>query len=331
MSPASDPRAAPLLLLFLDGVGVGPDDPEVNPFLRASLPHLRHLLGGGLPTLNGVAPGAVIRPAMAPEFQVRPAPLDATLGVEGLPQSGTGQVTLLTGVNAARHFGRHFGPWPPTSLRRLLASENLLVQGAARGARVTFANAYPAGWPGTLPTRRHAAPPLAALAAGVLDRHLEDLVEGRAVASEIVNDGWIRYTGRKDLPRVSAIAAGRTLARLAREHDLTLFAHYTTDEAGHRGGMEGGVTALERVDAFLGGIVEEARKATRGPGEEGLHLVVVSDHGNVEDVRGGHTRNPALALEVQVGGPGRPPRPWALEGATDLTGIAPGVLRCLGG
>ncbi len=309
---------------------MGPDDPEINPFVQASLPHLRHLLGGELPTHAGVAPGTEIRPAPAAQLRVRYAPLDATLGVEGLPQSGTGQVALLTGVNAARRFGRHFGPWPPTSLRPLLASDNLLVRAAALGARVAFANAYPAGWPGSLPTRRHAAPPLAALAAGVLDRELEDLVQGRAVASEIVNDGWSRYTGREDLPRVSAVEAGRTLARLAREQDLTLFAHYSTDGAGHRGGMKGGVDALERVDAFLGGIVQEALEVACAPGAGGLHLVVVSDHGNVEDVRGGHTRNPALAFEMRVEAPGGDPPVWALEGASDLTGIAPGVLRLLG-
>jgi 2,3-bisphosphoglycerate-independent phosphoglycerate mutase len=337
----------PLLLLFLDGVGIGLPDPEVNPFLQAHLPRLRRLLGGHLPTLGDVRTGVVAGEGV----KARVHPLDATLGVEGLPQSGTGQISLLAGVNAAALFGRHFGPWPPTALRALLAESNLLLRARQRGARVGFANAYPAGWPGSLPTRRHAAPPLAALSAGVLVRDVEDLVRGQAVASEIENEGWRRYTGREDLPRITPAEAGRTLARIAGGADLTLFAHYTTDAAGHRGGMQGGRAALERVDAFLGGIVDETLDAVGGAGgggRGGLHLVVASDHGNVEDVRGGHTRNPVLGLEVRIppcvgpqGGSGRdappgveppatPPRSdWILEGVTDLTGVAPALLQAL--
>ena len=101
-----------ILVLFLDGVGIGPDDPDRNPFLQAKLPAFRGLWGGRVPTLSDPAPAGSRGVAF---------PMDATLGVEGLPQSGTGQVALLTGRNAPRIFGRHFGPWPPVSLRPLLA------------------------------------------------------------------------------------------------------------------------------------------------------------------------------------------------------------------
>ena len=71
-----------VLLVFLDGVGIGEDDAEVNPFIkaRASLPTLNALMGGNTPTLSaprGIGPGGVTMP------------LDAPLDVEGLPQSGT--------------------------------------------------------------------------------------------------------------------------------------------------------------------------------------------------------------------------------------------------
>jgi 2,3-bisphosphoglycerate-independent phosphoglycerate mutase len=276
-----------ILLLFLDGVGIGLRDEDVNPFLRADLPTLRDLLGG-IPTLD--AP-------FAQGPTARAFPLDANLGMPGLPQSGTGQISLLTGRNAAALFGRHFGPWPPVSLRPVLHDENLLSRARAQGRRVAFANPYPSGWPGGLPSRRHAAPPLAALAAGVLDRDVESLVRGEAVASEIVNDGWIRYTGRTDLPRVTAEEAGGTLAAVASTADLTLFAHYHTDHAGHRGGMDGAIAALERVDAFLAGLVRHAPRD--------LVILGCSDHGNIEDVRGGHTRNPALGFVIREGGSDR--------------------------
>ena len=41
-----------VLVVFLDGVGIGPPDPDVNPFLRANLPTLSAALGGSLPTLD---------------------------------------------------------------------------------------------------------------------------------------------------------------------------------------------------------------------------------------------------------------------------------------
>lgn len=295
------------LLLFLDGVGIGEANPDTNPFFRGRLPVLRGLLGGELPHLAVPAlagPGA------------RTFPLDARLGVEGTPQSGTGQIALLTGRNAPEIHGRHFGPWPPVKLRPLLEAENLLTRTLEGGAQALFANAYPRGYPAGLSSRRVAAPPLAALGAGLLHRHHEALARGEAIASEIVNDGWRRHLGLRDLPRVDAQDAGRNLARLTREADLTLFAHYQTDTAGHRGGMEGGAAALERVDAFLGGILDEA------PGD--LLILVASDHGNVEDVTGGHTLNPALGMAVGDGAA-------ALSRLERLTDVAPAVLgRVLG-
>lgn len=306
MGWATSGRERRVLLLFLDGVGIGPDEPSVNPFLQARLPALRDLLGGSLPTLSRPAPTGGTARTIA---------LDACLGVPGLPQSGTGQISLLTGVNAARRFGAHFGPWPPVRLRELLERQNLMTRAVQAGIPTLFANAYPEGYPGNRPYRRLAAPPLAARAAGILTRHHEELARGDAVASEILNQGWREVLGIESVPLVTAAEAGQALARLANGARLTLFAHYLTDLAGHRGGMEGAVAALERVDDFLQGI--------RADLDPDVTVVVASDHGNVEDVRAGHTRNPALGLV------------WGPEADTlasrcpDLTHVAPQLLRLL--
>ncbi len=294
-------------MVFVDGVGVGEGGAEWNPFFRAVLPTLLMVGGGSLPTLDHPAPGTD-RSAYLP--------LDATLGVDGTPQSGTGQAALLTGVDAVHRFGRHFGPWTPVALRPLVEKASLLRRARDAGRAVAFANAYPRGWPGPKGSRAIAGPPLAARGAGVLDRHEEALAEGRAVASGIVNDGWRRHLGHDALPRVTAAEAGRNLAGIAGDHDLTLYAHYATDTAGHRGGMEGAVAALERLDAFLGGVLEAL------PGD--CTLILASDHGNIEDVRAQHTRNPALGLVV---GPGAGD---AGERMRDLTDVAPAVLELLG-
>lgn len=215
-------------------------------------------------------------------------PLDARLDVPGIPQSGTGQAALLTGASAAELNGGHFGPWTPVGLRPLVENRSVLRRAVEAGRSAAFANAYPRGWPGPRGSRRVAGPPLAARGAGLLDRHEERLGDGDAVSSEIVNDGWKTHLGHESLPDVTPDQAGSNLARIASSHDLTLYAHYATDTAGHRGGMEGAGRALERVDRFLCGLL-----ATLDPS---VLLFIVSDHGNIEDVRTGHTRNPALGL-----------------------------------
>jgi 2,3-bisphosphoglycerate-independent phosphoglycerate mutase len=318
-----------LLFLFLDGVGIGPADPARNPFLTARLPHLREILGGHLPTLE--APEVTSSRAVA-------FPIDACLGVDGTPQSGTGQTALLTGENAPRMFGRHFGPWVPTTLRSLVEERSLLKRSVEAGHATAFANAYPKLWPAGHPRmrrrrapraenakadldaeggsgRRVAAPPLAARAASLLTRHEEALAAGDAISSEITNEGWRHHLGFTDLPEIGAHQAGKNLARIAAGARLTLFAHYATDTAGHRGGLEGAVGALERVDEFLGGILSDLPSDAL--------LLIASDHGNIEDVSTGHTRNPALGVIV---GPDASARRERIDSLVD---VAPSLLDWL--
>ena len=110
--------------------------------------------------------------------------------------------------------------------------------------------------------------------------------------------------------------AGRTLAAISGSADLTLFAHYDTDHVGHRGDLAAAVEVLERVDAFLGGLA-----AALGPG---TLLVVASDHGNVEDVTAGHTRNPTPVIAL---GPGSGAVAARVRALTD---VAPAILALLG-
>lgn len=296
-----------VLLVFIDGMGIGAAEPGVNPWLGAHLPHFRQIFGGRIPVLDEVVRSA---PTDGGAFWV---PADATLGIAGLPQSGTGQTALLTGENAAREFGRHFGPWVPTGLRELLAERNLLTRVVAAGERVAFANAIPRpSPPGEVP-RRPGAVPLAAKFAGVLDRHLEALREGRAVASSITNERW-----RQHYPEVEEIApeaAGERLCGISRQAELTLFAHYDTDYVGHRGDLPAAVAVLERVDRFLGGVL------ARLPGD--TLLVIASDHGNIEDATRGHTTNPVPVIAI---GPGAEA---LVRGVRSIADVAPALLRLL--
>jgi hypothetical protein len=304
-----------ILLLFVDGVGLGPDDPAANPFSTASLPVLTRLLDGRRPLIGNAPTHAQSASLVA---------LDATLGIDGTPQSGTGQATLLTGRNAARLHGRHFGPWVPTALRTMVAEESVLARAKNAGRSVAFANAYPeeaVHRDGAKPDRRRpsflrAGPPVAALGAGVLSRHTDALMRGDAVASEITNEAWRLHLRRTDLPRIDAHRAGINLARITSHNDLTLFAHYSTDTIGHRGDFARATAALETLDAIVGGITEALAPDAL--------VFVTSDHGNIEDATRGHTRNPAIGLAIGKG------HESFAAGLRTLEDVTPAILGALG-
>ena len=90
-----------LIFIFLDGVGLAPAGPD-NPLASADTPSLRALLGGPLTIEQtkgcelGVGSWGLVRNPQPPTPQLRTQLLfkaiDATLGVDGLPQSGTGRI-----------------------------------------------------------------------------------------------------------------------------------------------------------------------------------------------------------------------------------------------
>jgi 2,3-bisphosphoglycerate-independent phosphoglycerate mutase len=306
-----------VLFIFLDGVGLGEADPAINA-LADSMPFLTRLLGASPVLAN--APISSARATLVP--------LDATFGVPGLPQSGTGHAALFTGQDAVQMHGRHFGPWVPAQLQPIVREQSILALARNAGLDVAFANAYPeeildlarskantTRRSSRTPAFLRAGPPLAALGAGVLTRHTEALMSGDAVASEIDNEGWRLRLGRTSLPVIPPAEAGRNLARIASDHALTLFAHYSTDTAGHRKDLDAARAAAQRVDMFLEGVLEHMVDDTL--------LIIASDHGNLEDATTGHTRNPALGL---VAGEGHAAIAAELR---DLTDIVPAILSVL--
>ncbi len=145
-------------------------------------------------------------------------------------------------------------------------------------------------------------------------RHANALARGDAVASEITNEGWRDGLGHSEVPLIDARTAGRNLARIAGNHDLTLFAHYSTDYAGHRKSLPAASAALRLVDEFLGGLTEML--------DDDVLLFVASDHGNLEDASTGHTLNPALGLIVGRGH-------LDFRSLSAITGVAPALLNAL--
>lgn len=293
-----------MLLCFLDGVGLGPDDPATNPLARAPTPTLRALLGGPL-----------VAPAAAERDGALLAPVDATLGVPGLPQSATGQTALLCGVNAPAVEGRHVAAYPTAGLRVLLRQHSLFARLVQRGRRVVLANAYSPEYFAAIAARRlrMAAVTFAAQAAGVRLRSMDDLREGRAVFHDLTN-ARVRTWGH-DVPEVTPRESGRRLARLAAGADLTFFEFFLTDLAAHGRIALSSDRVVGMVDDLLAGVLGAREPATT--------VVVTSDHGNLEDdTSPQHTTNP---VPVLVMGPGR----TAFRGVRAITDVAPAVLALL--
>jgi len=297
--------AGGILIVFVDGVGLGPNAPG-NPFADRSFDGLRALAGGPLVTGGGrVAPGLVF------------AEVDATLGVEGLPQSGTGQTTLFTGVNAARAIGRHVPALPGPRLKAIIEAEGLFAKACAAGHRVAFANAFAPGYLQGLSTgeRRASVTVHLAQCAGVPLLSEAELLRGEAVTWELERDLYRRVVG-EHVPPITAATAGLHLARIAPRYDLTLYETFLTDLAGHGRVPVSVLEAIERVDAFVGGLVRTL--------PERVTLVLCSDHGNVEEPQHGrHTRNPVPLVA-------RGPLADRFAGLRSIEELTPAVLRALG-
>ena len=312
-----------ILFLFLDGVGLGLDSGD-NPFASAPTPWLRAVLGRSFIDGPNVARDGLL-------FRG----IDATLGVEGLPQSATGQTALFTGLNAAQAVGMHIATYPTRALRDILAQHSLFKRAAEAGRRVTFANPFHAiYWQAVAEGRvKLSASTLAIQAAGVRFRDLADLERGEAVFWDITHEVAPtrrfrprprRNSAGEDSPPpypfpiapITPEEAGRRLARIAAAHDLTLYESFLTDLSGHRRLPLSPEAIIARVDAFLGGVLDHRAADTT--------LVLTSDHGNLETRSfKGHTRNPVPLLVVG-------PAVDHFREVTDITHVALAILQALG-
>lgn len=295
-----------LLFIFLDGVGLGAARKEVNPFALADTPGLDALLGQQLTEqLSHLDQSGLVFRA-----------LDATLGVEGLPQSATGQTSLLTGRNASQAMGGHYGPWPGPTLRRLLDQGNLFSRAVAAGRSATIANFYPPGYFRALEAGRNRtnAPVHAALGASLRLRDLADFERSQAISADL--SGQHLSSIAPGARRLTPARSGAELRQLALQHDFTFFDYWPSDQVGHRGSLDEAVRLVQALDEFLGVVLPDAG--------DGLTVLLTSDHGNLED-KSIRTHTRAKVPLIVTG-----PRASDFASAGDLTHVAPLAARLLG-
>jgi 2,3-bisphosphoglycerate-independent phosphoglycerate mutase len=294
-----------IIFLFLDGVGLAGAGPT-NPLSTVHTAALHHLLGGPL-TSEAAQHG--------PQLLLKP--IDANLGIAGLPQSGTGHVALLAGVNAPLLHGRHQTGFPPVALRPLLAERSLFRQARERGKQVAFANVFTEGYWQALDARRlrRSASVIAAEGAGLRMRDLSDLRAGQALMWDITGEALHAHGEGLELAPISPALAGMNLARLAIDHDLVFYECFMLDLVAHGRLSIDIPTAIMRVDRLIGGLLAVLRPQDS--------LLITSDHGNIEDSEApAHTRNPVPLL---VAGPAAS----GFQAVTTIAEVAAQILAVL--
>ncbi len=257
-----------VLLFFIDGLGIGTRGAH-NP----------------LDGLEDAAPLAVFQdeePLII--FDGKLVRTDARLGVEGRPQSASGQTTILTGVNAPAALGYHKQGFPNEALREIISEHSIFLQLKRAGVEPnTFANAYTPMFFETRP-RWVSATTVAVEAAGMSFRSLDDLQAGRAVFQDYTNQMLIERgfpTSRRTPEQAAEI-----LASIARGNRFTLYEYFITDKTGHAQDMEAARIILVNLARFVRHLLSQLNlKRTT--------VLLTSDHGNIEDLS---TRNHTLNL-----------------------------------
>lgn len=274
-----------ILLMFLDGVGLGTADSRHNPFASAKLPNLAALFHGRT-LVHGT-------PRFSTDL-ISFVPTDPLLEVTGYPQSATGQAAIVTGLNVPKMIGKHWGPKPNTEIQRIVCADNLCLRLVSQGHSLRLANAYPPSFFDGIQSgrRSYSVLQLAFATAGISLYTADDLRSGRAFSADLSGHTWRSQLKIRDAPLYSPEEAGRRLANEAKRHSLVLFDYWMSDVVGHRGSIKEAIELVENIDAAVGGIMSEWDMS------QGM-VIIVSDHGNIEDMSTRHhTLNPVPTLLI---------------------------------
>ena len=302
-----------VLFIFLDGVGLGGSDPDVNPLARAKMPNLSKMLDGR-PLTSDSAPYIGKHATLLA--------IDPSVGVDGLPQSATGQAMLLTGVNVSAEIGYHYGPKPNPEVAAHLSNGTLFSQFVKAGKKAALLNAYPPGYFESIASgkRNYSSIPMAVTNAGISLFTQDDLSDGRALSADFTGEGWRTFLGYPDTLVLESYQAGRKLVSLAMDYDFSLFEYWASDYAGHKQQMDNAVSQMESFDGVLGGVLEEMN--------DDLLVLVTSDHGNMEDMS--TRRHTGMMIPALVIGE-RAARDEFTHKMTDITDVAPAIWKLVNG
>jgi 2,3-bisphosphoglycerate-independent phosphoglycerate mutase len=291
-----------IIFIFVDGVGLG-ERSDLNPFTNGET-------YSSFSFMTEQQPFTIKVENIQKEGHVFKS-IDARLGIDGLPQSGTGQTTLFTGKNASKIAGRHFGPFPHSKTKYLYRENSIFIRLQEKGKSCYFMNAFPQIFFDKAKERdRWSCCTYMTRSAGIPLNSVNEVLEGKAITAGILQDGW-RKKLNIDVPSITAEEAAGRVVDMADEKDFILIEYYLTDKAGHSQDLSYSHKILHRLDQFLYILIHKKRKKDT--------LFLTSDHGNIEDLSTRtHTFN---KVPMFVYGPGAQQFTdvESIKGITDVT------------
>jgi hypothetical protein len=289
-----------VLLFFIDGLGIGLRG-EANPL--AGLADAAPLAVFQNEEPQTICDGIVVA-------------TDACLGVQGRPQSASGQTTILTGINAPALLGYHKQGFPNAALLEIIREHSIFRQLSLAGITpITFANAYTERFFAERP-RWISATTAAVEAAKLKFRTVDDLRNGQAVFQDFTNAMLIARG--EDVAERTPEEAGKVLARVAGDHRFTLYEYFITDKLGHAQDVPGARSVLRALALMIRTLLATLDLSH-------TTVILTSDHGNIEDLS---TRNHTLnAVPTIIWGPAREQVARQVHSLADIT---PAILDVLG-
>ncbi|MCK4890273.1 MAG: hypothetical protein KAS21_01175 [Candidatus Aminicenantes bacterium] len=306
------------IFIFIDGVGIGKSNGN-NPFIAAN-PKILRLWDNSAVDL--------------PNFTLKP--IDPLLGIDGTPQSATGQTTIFTGVNIPKLLSKHIGSFPNKIMRKVISEENLLVKLNNSGKKAKFINAYPHhselfsnsnvnidkegnlifsdNFPDKFKKRISVTSSIL-ISNNVKPFDTGDIKEKLSLYQDYSNKSLLKYG--LDLPVFSPEDAAEVLYRTSGDFDLILYEFFQSDIYGHRKNIAEQIELISDLDLLLSTLISlmDRKKDT---------LLITSDHGNLEDNSSkAHTLNPVPLITW-----GRKNNELS-ENINDLSGITPAILNFL--
>ena len=288
-----------VLLLFIDGLGLGTRG-QHNP----------------LDGLTDATPLAVFEneiPSLPNDGAL--AITDARLGVDGRPQSASGQTTILTGINAPAAIDHHKQGFPNYALLEIIRTNSIFLQLRNLGIEPNiFANTYTNRFFESRP-RWISATTAAVEAAELQFNTLEDLHAGRSLFHDFTNRSLIERGEKADI-RTPEEAAD-VLANIVANHRFTLYEYFMTDKAGHAQDFNAARSILIALGKFITQLLSRIDLAK-------TTVVLTSDHGNIEDLSTrSHTLNPVPTMVWGLY------RETAKQRITSLVDITPTIVSLL--
>jgi len=258
-----------VILIFLDGVGIGNNNSNFNPCLHSKY--------------------QIFSPHKNLPYNGKKYALDAQLNVNGFPQSATGQTAIYTGKNSAKLIDKHLFGFPNEELKELLATNSIFKKLISLKYKCKFLNAFRPVFftsPELFKNIRLSTTSEMNRSVDLPFCTLEDIKSKQALYhdftnSEIIDKGF-------QIPRFNAEIASSILVEQSTKYDLILYEYFLTDKAGHSKDMKYAIQEVNKVESLIYNVASKIQNIDTS-------LVVCSDHGNIEDIRTkSHTLNPAF-------------------------------------